>query len=131
MKHILSIFFFFLVHVSFTQTKLINHKSHSGTNKTFSPHKVNGNFGLPDYLFVEVLLENKKSNYILTRKKTYTSRILIYTLEKKTKGEKKPYPFENTIASVNISKENQDEEFIISIEKLLIKKLKALRKTEK
>ncbi len=129
MKHILYLFFFFFTYFGFAQTKLINHKSHSGTNKTFNPHKVEGNFGLPDYLFIETILEDKKSKYLLTRKKAYSNKDLIYVLE--TKQKKETYSSENTIASVTITKKNQEENFIKSVEALLIKKLKELRKAEK
>lgn len=130
MKGLLFICALLFVNISIAQTKLIRHKSHSGTNKNFNPDKVNGNFGLPDYLFNEVILEDKKSDYILTRKKTYTSHLLIYLLERKSKKKNDIQPLSNTIISININKENQEIEFIKSVEKLLVRKLKDLRATE-
>ncbi len=118
MRHIIYIFFFFLIHSSLAQTKLINHKSHSGTNKTFNPHIVNGNFGEVSIKEIEIL-KNKKSNYSLTRAERFGT--LIYVLKKiLIKKNKKSLDYFDIII---IKPSNQNEKFIQSLEKKLTKKL--------
>lgn len=60
---ILSTLFFVFTFSAQAQTELIRHKSHSGTNKTFNPNKLNGNFGLR--VSEGEIREDKSSSYKL------------------------------------------------------------------
>lgn len=110
------------------QTRLINHKSHSGTNKTFTPKTV-GNFGLS---YVDGELDKKEnSNYKLVfNSMNYNSYTyyLFYTERKDNRLNNVCLAGDKIIETVEISV--SDEDYEKTIKRLKIK-LKKLRKTEK
>lgn len=116
---------------SIAQTKLINHKSHSGTSKTFNTHTTEGNFGLPEYFLTEIR-KNKKSQYKLILK-DYTSgeRMIEYILFKQATTKTTSSDFnknDDLLIRVELLKESR--EIVDEMQQLLVKKLEKFRKEE-
>ncbi len=127
MKKSLFIILLFFTYYSKAQTKLINHKSHSGTNKTFNPHKVEGNFGL--FPIKTEILKNKISKYSLIKKMGPTMHgQVLYILHKKNDLKDINTVFKSIISISNV---DSDTVFNKKIETLLIEKLKKYREIEK
>ena len=120
---------------SIAQTKLINHKSHSGTSKTFNPHSSEGNFGLPNHFFKEIK-KNLKSKYKLIRKDYLSGEgmseyiLFIKSSTDSVNIDNHIGANDNLLARVElISKDSK--EMADKIEELLIQKLEEYRKEEK
>lgn len=135
MKDIKNVVFLLMFSVAFTmtgQTKLINHKSHSGTHQTFNPHSSEGNFGVAPVSFKEIHKDSTSKYKLLYSKKNSLNKI-VYTLFKQTKiSTETPSNVNNDtlILEVELSG-NDSREFAKLMKKMMIRKLKAYRKNEK
>lgn len=132
MKYILFLFLFCIATPMISQTKLINHKSHSGTNQTFNPQTVEGNFGLPPTLRTEIN-KNEKSKYKLFRERQHISGKIVYLLYGKKKlQEKNSNSMTDTKLLLRLELGGEDsKEFEEQMKKMIIKKLKEYRRKEK
>lgn len=127
--------FFVLFLISFTltaQTKLINHKSHSGTNQTFNPHVSEGNFGVPPVRTFEIQKDDK-SRYKLIKTSKSGQIITTFLLFKQDEKDKKTSTYlglGQILLQIQISGDDTDD-FAKTMKEMLIKKLKNYRKNEK
>ena len=128
MKNIILIFSLLLTSLSFSQTKLINHKSHSGTNLNFNPKKIDGNFGL--FPITEEIEKNDNSSYKLVSRFGPGQNGVAFTLfktENKTLKKTMCMSSDTVIENIRISDNSELQE---DIQSLLIKRLKKLRSKE-
>jgi len=129
MKYLL---FLFLVCVGtplIGQTKLISHKSHSGTNATFNPQEIEGNFGLPPIIRTEIN-KNEKSQYkLLNLEHTLGNRIEFMLIKRPKSGSGKE-KIDTILIRVNLSGDDSKEIEKLT-KKMMVKKLKEYRKKEK
>lgn len=135
MKHILLLFLLCIGTSAMAQTKLIHHKSHSGTNATFNPHTTEGNFGLPDY-FSKELKKNKKSTYKLIRRDYNMGKLSVeYILYKKESTDTKNTSIngnKNDIVLAKVALSTLPNSTVTKeIEKLMLQELEKYRSEEK
>lgn len=137
MKQIIFLLFLLFAVTGMAQTKLINHKSHSGTNETFNTSISQGNFGLPDFSMTEIQ-ENSSSRYkLLLQSFTSGERTKIYILFDEGNTENpttNTINYAGTVGEVLVKIEliaKDSKEIKEQVEEMLIKKLTELRSKEK
>lgn len=128
MKFVIAIFLLFGLQSLSAQTELINHKSHSGTNRTFVIAKNTGNFGLRS--IQGELEKDSKSSYklIYSEEGNMVSYILFKT---KNKVLDNAMCMTNDEVIENISFTGLSSNLREGVVKLLIEELRRLRKQEK
>lgn len=128
MKLVIFISLLLTVNYSFSQTKLINHKSHSGTVQNFNALKTNGNFGLVE--FNKELEKNAFSTYKLVLSRgPYGMKYTLFITE--NKDMKKTMCLANdTIIQTVIIQDTPSKKLKNTIENVLIDELRKYRKLE-
>jgi len=108
------------------QTKLINHKSHSGTNTTFIPNELDGNFGIVEFT---IEYERDSSSIYKLVSQTKGNEIMFVLFKTKNKSLEKTMCMKDdeVIEKVTMSNGRLYEK----IQALLIDQLKMYRIKEK
>ncbi len=128
MRFLIAIFLMFGINSLSAQTELINHKSHSGTNRNFKVTRSSGNFGL--MVINEELEKDDQSSYklIFTQEGSRVNYILFKT-KNKTLNTAMCMAEDEVIENVSLS--NPSAAIREGVVQILVDELREYRKLEK
>lgn len=122
MQKYIVILFLFISSTAISQTELIRHKSHSGTNKTFIPTTNKDNFG--EIVIIREYKKDTSSSYKLI---SNGSTFILFKTNDKALDDAVCMLNDEVLQTVEIN----DPELIVKTKEFLIGLLKDYRKEEK
>ena len=125
MKYIY-ILFIFISSSAISQTALIRHKSHNGTNKTFKPTTIKDNFG--EVVIIREYEEDKTSSYKLILEASGNDTIFtLFQTKNKDLERSMCMTDDRVLQTIKIN----DPDLVVKTKAFLIEILKDYRKQEK
>ncbi|CAN5182120.1 hypothetical protein BH09BAC1_BH09BAC1_26520 [soil metagenome] len=129
MKLLIPLFLLFGLHTLSAQTELINHKSHSGTNRNYKVIKGSGNFGLsPVMINAELEKDNTSSYKLIFNEEGNSVQYILFKTKNKALDKTMCMASDEIIETISLSRFSNLRPAIV---KILIAELSNYRKLEK